>query len=521
MSSTLSKMADYLLSALEQETVEQEGKLQVNRLVSKVASLYEKLRNVMDYREEEVVLRAAIERIVKRRLLLGGNGETIAEPLVRELVWARYVSERKINEEKIQKIAERIDLYLKLRKEVLSRGLLKENIVNEWTYHLLSCDIEHTVNPKGIKNIIANIMFAILRKNISILDDSEQTKDAQVFIAVRRSFAKDDIAFLRFHLFNQFYGELSLENVETIGHTFLEGYNEIQKQLNYPLKDKIYSYINSKTPVFFVLEDLVKIHGVSLREIATSEEELGKAVFAACDARYSGIRKKVNRAIIRSVIFILLTKVVVAFAIEGSVENILYGGIDLRAMAFNVAVPPFLMVLVGLFIRTPGKRNSDLIVSYIQSVLLTEDPALGRLLELRLVPEKRRPILDMVFTILWFLAFLLSFGVLIFILSTLHLNPVSQVIFIFFLTIVSFLSYRISLMSKEYSVEKNPGIISPLTDFFFMPIIRVGRDLTEGISQINILLFIFDFIIETPFKGLFAFFEQWFFYLNAKREELE
>ena len=38
--------------------------------------------------------------------------------------------------------------------------------------------------------------------------------------------------------------------------------------------------------------------------------------------------------------------------------------------------------------------------------------------------------------------------------------------------------------------------------------------LTEGISQINILLFLFDFIIETPFKGLFAFFDQWFVYLH-------
>lgn len=125
------------------------------------------------------------------------------------------------------------------------------------------------------------------------------------------------------------------------------------------------------------------------------------------------------------------------------------------------------------------------------------------------------------FTALWFLAFLSSFGLLVFFLNKINMNIVSQVIFIFFLTIVSFLSYRISLTSKEYSVEKKPGAISPLTDFFFMPVIRVGRNLTEGISQVNVLLFIFDFIIETPFKGLFAFFEQWFFFLHAKREELE
>jgi hypothetical protein len=76
-------------------------------------------------------------------------------------------------------------------------------------------------------------------------------------------------------------------------------------------------------------------------------------------------------------------------------------------------------------------------------------------------------------------------------------------------------------MSKVYTVDERQGILSPVVDFTFMPIIRVGQHLTEGISQINIILFIFDFLIETPFKGLFSFFEQWFFFLHAKREELE
>jgi hypothetical protein len=52
-------------------------------------------------------------------------------------------------------------------------------------------------------------------------------------------------------------------------------------------------------------------------------------------------------------------------------------------------------------------------------------------------------------------------------------------------------------------------------------VIRVGRRFTEGISQINFILMIIDFIIEAPFKGLVGFFEQWFSFLATKREELE
>jgi hypothetical protein len=65
------------------------------------------------------------------------------------------------------------------------------------------------------------------------------------------------------------------------------------------------------------------------------------------------------------------------------------------------------------------------------------------------------------------------------------------------------------------------SLTAPLIDFFFVPIIRVGRRLTEGIAQINFILIIIDFIIEAPFKGLVGFFEQWFLFLSIKREELE
>src|SRR5574338_1200327 len=50
------------------EAPNHEPKITVNRFVSEIANWYEKLRNAMDYRDEEVVLRASIERILKRRL---------------------------------------------------------------------------------------------------------------------------------------------------------------------------------------------------------------------------------------------------------------------------------------------------------------------------------------------------------------------------------------------------------------------------------------------------------------------
>jgi hypothetical protein len=91
----------------------------------------------------------------------------------------------------------------------------------------------------------------------------------------------------------------------------------------------------------------------------------------------------------------------------------------------------------------------------------------------------------------------------------------------FFLAIVSFLAYRISLLANVYRVGEKQGLGTLLVDFLFMPIIRVGQKLTQGISQINIFLMLFDFFIEAPFKFLFAFFDQWFYFLHNKTEEME
>src|SRR3989344_7640792 len=95
----VSSLAQLVIDSFEERHLpNHEKKINVNPIVSKFASWYEKVRNAMEYREDEVILRAAIERVLRRRLLLGGNAKTTAEPLVRELLWARYMPEGSLPE---------------------------------------------------------------------------------------------------------------------------------------------------------------------------------------------------------------------------------------------------------------------------------------------------------------------------------------------------------------------------------------------------------------------------------------
>ncbi len=519
--SPLSPMARYVIEAFEKKIVpaHEEAKITVNPVVSKFASWYERLRNAMEYREEEVILRATIERILKRRLLLGGNAKTTAEPLVRELLWARYLPDTEIPQSAVDKVEESIDLYLSLRLKILEKYKIPDVVINEWTYHLMSTDIQYILHPNHEREIMANFMFHVLRDDVMIVDDSEQTKDAQVFIAVRKAFARDDLAFLRYHLFRQFFGKLTRQNLEYTSENFMAGFREIINQINYPGREKVYTYVKRRTAAFLILEDVLHTYRDTLPQLLENAEEFEKAILEACDERYKGIRSKVNRAIIRSVLFILLTKVVFAFVVEGTYEKIFFHGINYLSISLNTTIPPLLMIIVSLFIQTPGVDNSRRILSYILELLYEENPRLGSTLELKKARKKHR--FDAVFNILWFLAFILSFGLIDFALRKLHFNIISQFVFMFFLAIVSFFSYRISLIAHTYTVGEKQNLFTPIVDFLFMPVIRVGRQLSQSIAQVNIFIFFFDFFIETPFKLLFAFFEQWFYYLHTKTEELE
>ncbi len=518
---SLSKLSNALVNIFEEKKIENnDKKISVNPLLSKITSWYEKLRTSMDYGEEETVFRKAIERILKRRLMLDQQPQYMADGLVRELIWAKYFQDGTVPETIINDVAKSIDLHLRIKNKVSKEKGLNEGKLNEFFIQVLSCDIDSILLPRKEKEAMINYMFRIVKDSIAITDMDEQTKDAQVYLAVRKNFAKDDIASLRYHLFIQLFGRLSERNFDNTLKNFKEGYKEIEKELVYPRKDRVFNHIKKETPPFLILYDILIDEKGNIRNLVRDETAFRKRVFFACDRRYKGIRQKVRTAIIRSFIFILFTKAFIALFIEGTFENLVFGHIQWASIGINTLVPPLLMIIVGLSIKTPGTSNSERIFTNIKKILFLDEPNIAPKITIK-TKSGTRTIREYIFSFLWLTASVISFGVIVFVLTRLHFNILSQGIFLFFVAIISFLAYRIFQTANTYTLPTKQGILTPVINFFFVPIVTVGRSLTEGVSQINFILIIVDFIIETPFKGLVGFFEQWFVFLAVKREELE
>lgn len=518
----LSNTALTLISIFDDKNHEKDDeKVTVNPLISKVASVYEKFRTSMDYGSEETVPRRAIERMLKRMLFLDIKSKKVGTDLVRELVWAGYFPNESVSESTIEDVSKTIELYLKLKTRLSEKKILKRDELNHFIMETLSCEILYMLFPNKTREAYINFIFKNLRNSINILDDSEETKDVQIYLAIRKSFAKDDPASLKYHLFIQIFGKLTDENLEDTISEFDERFKQIKQHLSYPKKERILNHVKRKTPPFFILYDLLTTEKVNLKEISKDDDSLKNLVYETCEFKYKSIRRKVQTAIVRSFVFILFTKVVFTVLVEGTFETIFYGEIRWLSIILNSVIPPTLMVLAGVSITTPGKSNTKSIHDDIKKLLYENDPIIVNPINIKLKSAGGKSVSDYIFSTLWLLSIVLTFGGTWYVLGLLDFNYLSKSIFLFFVAIISFLSYRIYQTANSYTVIKKPSIFTPFFDFLFVPIIRLGRSLTEGISQVNFLILLIDFLIETPFKGIMGFFEQWFLFAANKREELE
>lgn len=227
-----------------------------------------------------------------------------------------------------------------------------------------------------------------------------------------------------------------------------------------------------------------------------------------------------RRAVIRSIIYIFLTKMVLALALEAPYDAFILKKIAWVPLIINLIFPPTLLAFIAGFIKIPGSQNTKILVTKAKDILYHFDDIRVSGIPYTGVVHNKRPILSAIFTIFYVFAFGVVFGLISWGLHTLEFSIVSQVIFVFFVALVTIFAYRIRESAKEYQVIEHQGVFEPLIDFFFLPILRAGDMLSKEIAKINFFIFLFDFILEAPLKVIFGVVEEWIRFIRMKKEEI-
>ncbi|HEX9664788.1 MAG TPA: hypothetical protein VGA49_03100, partial [Patescibacteria group bacterium] len=364
----------------------------------------------------------------------------------------------------------------------------------------------------------------VVRKNVPLQGTglSEKELDIIYYVNVYRALLKYDpilVNYLLFKLSIPNWSKASKTDIDWTCQNFLKIRKTIDKLLTNPNSERLHRLFKQYTIIFLILRDIIDDDPSTAGQIFSDPQKLNDSVREAVNHRYKMAQGKLRRSLVRSIIYIFITKMLLALILEFPVDIFIEKKINYTSLITNITFPPLLMLLVGASIRVPSTKNTDRIVRLINEIVYEES---NEGLYQKVSKAKAGGFLSrQLFRIVYLIMYVVTFGLIIYLLRLVNFNAVNIVIFLLFLSVVSFFGFRIRQSARELKVlPKRESFLTLMVDFFSIPILKAGRWLSLNLSRINIFIFIMDIIIEAPFKTLIEIFEDWLSFIREKKEEI-
>jgi len=492
-----------------------EETIKTSTAASTLAVVYEAARNAVEFRSDHLIRQAAIVRILRRRLFLGQSSEKLAPLLIRELIWARYLKDDFVGVSKADEIEEIIDKYR------VAFSMTKDKLLSEWLLDLAGCEIEECLVFNPYPQLLINFVSQSMQSRIKIAGvEDEKIRDIQVYIATERVFAKNSEIFITYHLLKALHPEwFSVKAAEAAKFfpILLETKREMDRDLQYPLAADMKREITKFIAPFNVIREIVVREPENFEDNVADRDKFNELAGQMLEELYKENRGRLMRASTRSIIYIFLTKMVFGLALELPFD-IFVGNTNYLALVINLIFPPTLMFLLNVGIRIPDGENTKRILEKVDEYLYDEKtPGVVEIGK----RQRAKSIFERIFLAIYSILFVGVFVFIVWGLNLMHFNPVSQAIFLFFLCVVSFFAFRVKSISRDYVYQEGrTGFFASLIDFLFLPVVKVGQWLSVQISRLNVLGFIFDFIIEAPLKAFLEVIEEWVRFVRVKKDEI-
>jgi len=515
----------YFLSEFDQELKKEanQPKVSLTTTVGFFAFIYEKIRNLVDYQEEHLLLRRAITRILIRLAKTQQKPQVLIEGLVRELFMARYLEEGSLSQAKVEQAAKILEKYFLLLQNLGRRRLESGESLGEFLFSLAAREIEELFVPTN-EDYLLTFALKQLEKRIIWIKEADQAsqeeKTTRLLVGLMRALAKYDDRTVYYKLWKLYFPDWKKGNEEAVFQVvknFSEADEIINRFLREPWAEPLVRLLKKQIAPFEILNDLINRGILEIREIFSSPEKLAKAAAGAADSRYWRAKNTLRRSAFNSFVYIFITKMIFALAVEVPYELLVASQVNYLPILINLLFPPSLMLFMTLSVETPKAENTQKIVKEILAMTFNE----SQLEKIRVdFSTQKSTFLANLFRGLYALTFILTFGLTLLVLKRLRFSLVSQGIFFFFLSSVSFFAYRIRSAFKELVVgEEEANLISHIFDFFMLPFVRLGRAISTGLREINFFTFFFDIILEAPFKMVLEIIEEWTKFLKEKKEE--
>lgn len=495
----------------------------VSNVVSGAAAFYERLRYSLDYREEHLLRRHALERMLLRHYSSARTFEGIGSGILAELVQARYLPNDAIPESIIPQVQRILDRYdAALEAVVLSHQAGSD--APGWLIGLASAELDEFLVPAPEEAALVDLMGSVVNRDNPLADwglNQEECK-VQVFIACYRALFAFDLQTLHFLLLSRqlpSWRETSVSEAPSLVPALLAERAIIDAALAHPAGERLAKSLRPKALVFHVIRDIVEEYGED--EAATvfrKEAHLSTAISETCQQYYQAARRRLFRSAYRSTVYILLTKVMLALLVEAPLEQLLEGAVNPLPLIINLSFPPVLMFLLTVPTGLPGAANTAQVTKLVMAVLYGSDRRIFPTIK----PVRRTSAVTVgIFSVIYLIAFGLSFGLTIWFLRLLGFSPVGMGFFLFFLSVVSFFAIRVRQPIRDLFVSRSrENLLAVLINFFSLPVLSLGQWIARTSARFNVFLYLFDYFLEAPLKSFLLVSDEVLGRFRDKREDL-
>lgn len=509
-------LLDELSRASKQEEVraikiDQAEKVNAIGVGEAFTAAYEHLRNAAENAEEHLLLQNAVRRFYKR--LFFTQDETLLKvsgnELAIELTYAGYIKNGSLAKFQTTHITKLAEVHYKAYEKALSNSKNNPDTIMDWLLDTLSADVTTELVPQfkdvALVSAIHQYFDNLIRQG-GYSDEFDSSEfGAALFVAIHRAILKSSQATIRSSLLNR-YG-ISPENHE---HYFT--YNKhIDNLLVSATTDKLYHIVNRQGAPFRVLRKTVAEQPESIDQL-TSKKVFLKNFKNQIAREYTSIIDRINRAIIRSVIFLIVTKIIVGIAMEIPYDLWAHGEIIWLPLIINLFFPPIYMVALRSTLQAPGSANTKALVARIDSILYGDDNVVAR----KLISQKQ---FSPVFSIIYAISSLGVFAGVVWLLLALRFEIVHILIFFLFISTASFLGFRLSRLVRDLEIVRSASNgLTFLRDAIYLPFVAVGQWMSEKYAKINVVALILDTLIELPLKTLFRLIRQWSAFIDERKD---
>ena len=515
-----------------------ESVVHVDEIASGVAKFYEKVRKIIDWKDDNALRRGAIERILKRKLITKMMGfslkdhepKELARIITTELVRGGHLPNHEIPQSRVDIVAVALSKYLYFLDHIYNSSnavnVKKTNNMSTFVMEIAACEIEEILTRPIKEYGIMNAMVRILDERITITPQtvlSREDKWDMISIAVERKLYHLDDNYITYQYLKRKYPSWQNPNLEQM-KWFAENLGSIEENskeyIDRKVIKKFEEVAEQSATIFMLLDDAVDGLKKNPESIKDSVEDRGKLMSIITDAynkRHATLKRRLKNSAIFSTLSVFISNWATFYLFEVPLAHLFYEDFNMLSTIVDFLLPAMVMFLLIIFIKLPKEGNLAKVLAYTQNILYKDQEY--DVYEIKI--ESKKTTAGRIFVnMFYFISTILAFAGIGYVFYVAQL-PITSVIYdTFTIAITIYAAVVVRRDSRELYVGDDRDFKDFVFDVITVPIAKVGLFLSKKWKEYNVVSAFTNFLVELPFAAILDFIEDWSAFIKERKSEL-